>query len=149
VVVLAALAAIGCGGSGNSSVGASPTASSALTVRGSVNVPVSLSGMLGLPEEQYFEGGPCVTDDGYDDLTEGTQVVVADDQGETLALGTLRAAVLRAGPEGGLSEAKCEFGFVVSGVSASEDFYTVSVGRRGGQKYSRGQVAQPLSLTLR
>jgi hypothetical protein len=146
VVLLLAAATAGCGDDASPQAAASPSPSTeTLTVRGDVELPVSLSGMLSLPESDFYEGGPCLTEVEYRDVAlAGTPVIIADDSGTTLGLTELRAPTLTPGPTGG---AVCDLGFVVTGVPDGLPFYNVKVGQRPPQKFTREQVAQLLTVT--
>jgi hypothetical protein len=94
-----------------------------------------------------FGGGPCAGSDGYDDIAAGTQVVVYDQAGTTIAAGVLEAGT----PGGFISDtlyAQCRFGFHVNAVPVAK-FYAVEVSHRGKVTYSDEQVsAGEITLTL-
>lgn len=91
---------------------------------------------------------PCVGDGGggYDDVHEGTQVVISDADGTTIAVGALGVGV----PVGLASidkPASCKFPFEVV-APGGHDFYGVAVGKRGTVQYPVARLTQPLRLTL-
>jgi hypothetical protein len=143
VLVGSALTISGCGGSDAKSGGAAT--SKALTVTGSVKAD-------GLTwRDGARQGESCTPTDGYADLP-GAQIVVADDSGKTLATGEVSEGVFTETMEvDGVTSTKgpCSFAFKVPNVPAGLAFYTVTVGRRGSQKVSGSEIAQPLALTLR
>lgn len=111
--------------------------------------PFSVTGKMtvtGTGPLDYWTGGQgsaCQNGGGYGDINLGTQVVVSDASGKTLALGRL-------GP-GTVSDAagrSCSFPFVVSGVPAGHEFYGIEIAHRGRLQYTADQIQQPLSLEL-
>lgn len=91
-----------------------------------------------------YTSADCVGTGGYDDIHEGTQVVISDAEGKTIAVGGLlegRATGV------GIRPTRCTFAFSVK-APAGEDFYGVSVGRRGTTTYSAERLGEPLRLTL-
>jgi len=137
----------GCGGtspsSGSAKPGAAATSQAPLTVTGSVKAD-------GITWRDGARAGEsCTPSDGYDDLP-GAQVVVADDSGKTLATGEMsQGTFTETAKDLGVTKGPCSFAFSVPNVPAGLAFYTVSVGRRGSQKVSASEIAQPLDLTLR
>jgi hypothetical protein len=138
--VLLALALAGCGGS------------SGHTLTGTVELvypPSSLkslrSGIIGHAQD-FAEGASCKASkyaDGYDDLDPGASVVVKNEKDTVVASGRL-------GP-GQFTATGCETPFTVSKVPAAS-FYSVEVGHRGAQRYSRTEMdaakwAVDLSIT--
>jgi hypothetical protein len=136
----------GCGS------GSSPSAKTAppkvFTVSGDVLVDLNLSAALARKGKPYV-GQPCTAADDFNDISEGTQVVVADETGRTLALGELEAGRLDTTSGTTLLTADCGFGFSVPNVPDGHHFYKISVGRRGGQQYSRDQLDGSVHLTLK
>lgn len=82
----------------------------------------------------------CYGTGGYSDIHRGTQVVISDASGKTVALGALSG-----GGRGGAT--RCEFSFHVDGIPKGEAFYKVEVSHRGGIQYTESQLAS-LALTL-
>lgn len=86
------------------------------------------------------DGGPCSGKGGYSDIADGTQVVVSDGAGATLALGQITNSVY--------SPADCHFDLAVDHIPAGRSFYKVEVSHRGGVQYTEQQMKQGVSLTL-
>jgi hypothetical protein len=92
-----------------------------------------------------FGGGdyndPCTGTAGYDDITQGAQVVISDAAGKTLGIGALGVGVA----EGGT----CLFPFTVKGVKLGSKFYGVSITHRGVVQYTYSQLKSgQAALTL-
>src|SRR4051812_33841461 len=66
------------------------------------------------------DGTPCVSARGYDDVSDGSQVVIASDSGKTLAIGRLGAGVSERQSNGVI---RCHFDWSVQGVPTGEKFY--------------------------
>jgi hypothetical protein len=89
----------------------------------------------------------CSGSDGYADITAGTQVVVYDPAGTTIATGALKAGTPGA-LESDVLVTQCRFGFHVTGVPLVK-FYAVEVSHRGKVTFSADQVsAGDVALTL-
>jgi hypothetical protein len=86
------------------------------------------------------DGTSCRGTGGYDDIDEGTDVVVSDAAGKTLAIGRLRAGTTKDGD--------CVFPFTVSRVPKSEKFYGVTISHRGTLNYTRQDLKEPLHLVI-
>lgn len=127
-VVLLPLA--GCGGSQLEGASAPP---STFKVTGTIMLD---RGVGSAPED----GGDCITDGGYLDIREGAQVTVTDEHDVVIALGSL--------DPGHTLDAKCIFGFTVTGVPEGKHFYSVEVAHRGALQYTRDGVGKELALTL-
>lgn len=84
----------------------------------------------------------CIGQGGYSDIHNGTQVVVTDADGRTLALGRLTGAEVG----GGLDV--CAYTIRIGDVPGGHDFYGIEVSHRGRVQYSRSDVEKPLHLTL-
>jgi hypothetical protein len=113
----------------------SPSPAAVLTVEGSVLVRGSYPQVVRVSESRCAGGG------GFDDIREGTQVVVTDAAGKTIALGQLTAG----GRKGGVG---CMFLFVVENVPAGLDFYGIEVSHRGRVQYTAAQLAAPIELSI-
>lgn len=100
-------------------------------VTGSIAVDISYGGSA------YQYGDVCATGIGYDDIHLGTQVVVSDSAGATLAIGELDAGL--ADP----SQSACVFDFHVAEIPAGLGFYGLSVGsdNRGTMKYEEAEIS--------
>jgi hypothetical protein len=94
----------------------------------------------------------CWGSGGYDDMKLGTQVVVSDAAGATIAIGAISDAspVLgdRTGDDGDPLADGCELSFFVDGVPAGKGFYGVEVSHRGRLQYSEAEIRGDLKLTL-
>lgn len=87
-------------------------------------------------------GGACSPSEGYDDIAEGTSVVVMDAAGKTIAIGKLGAG------ETGSYLLACNYKFKVTGVPVGAKFYKVEVSHRGAVQYTEKQMHQTLDLSL-
>jgi hypothetical protein len=105
----------GCGASGSS--GTSHTLKGTFTLSGD-------AGSIFLPDG---EGGSCIGDGGYSDITEGTDVALTSD-GKTLAVASL-------GEGKDVGGWNCEFHYTLTDVP-KRDFYKLEVGNRGDVQYS-------------
>jgi hypothetical protein len=74
---------------------------------------------------------------GYGDIGEGTQVVVKDPTGKIIATGALGSGTWKKGD----ILSSCVHPFTVRDIPKA-DFYTLSIGRRGDQTYSRSDLEQ-------
>jgi hypothetical protein len=92
------------------------------------------------------DGGDCVTDGGYSDISSGAQVTVTDEGGKIVALGNLdpghTAEVV------GTFASTCVFGFTVRSVPEGVAFYSIEIAHRGALRYTRSDLATPLALSL-
>lgn len=151
----ATLLLTGCGAvlpSGKASPSSSPTPST-------FNIVGTLTVTAGEGSEGT-EGGDCVTDGGFSDISSGTDVTVTNESGKIVALGKLDAGHTSAvqvlptfNPDTVKIEqvpqaTKCVFGFSVARVPEGENFYSIEMGRRSALRYTRSDLASPLSLTL-
>ena len=94
-------------------------------------------------------GAPCLSDDGYDDVAAGTQVVVTGADGATPGLGELGPGGLRGEDGESVFQARCDVELAVLHVPAGEDFYGVSVGRHGVVLLTEAELRSgPVALTL-
>ncbi|MCJ7491306.1 MAG: hypothetical protein MUP15_04025 [Dehalococcoidia bacterium] len=96
------------------------------TVHGTMTVPA---------RDSYLElGKPCSGAGGYSDMEAGTQVVVKNGEGNTIATGRLNSGIGKfyVGPA-------CSLSFDIEGVPDS-DFYSIEVSHRGAMSYSKGDM---------
>lgn len=102
---------------------------------------ITVSGTLELRKEGGFHqvGSQCVGDGGYSDIAPGAQVVVTDDTGKTVGVGSLGA--------GSWIGSHCEWPFEVE-VPDGSAFYGVEVSHRGRVQYPADELAEPITLTL-
>jgi RNA polymerase subunit RPABC4/transcription elongation factor Spt4 len=86
----------------------------------------------------YDEFNGCDLSEGYSDISEGTQVVVTDENGKTLGVGALGEPVeADADEEGDIFG--CEFPFEVTGVPDSS-IYGISVAERGTSQSKKEEL---------
>lgn len=145
LTIAAALILAGCSGGGrdpepvtvtvtesaSTPVEPTPTESATFTIRGSITVNGEGSGGR----------SRCYTDEGYDDIQGGTDVVVTAPNGNKIAIGSLES--------GRSSGRDCVFGFTVEDVPEDVSLYTVEVGDRGELTYKRDELdGGYLRLTL-
>lgn len=82
----------------------------------------------------------CFGSGGYDDMAAGTQVVIRDADGKTVAVGEL-------GPGTPESSVTCVFTFNVRDVPAGSNIYSVEISHRGEISFSPDE-AENLELSL-
>jgi len=119
----------------------SPVSSAVSSVRDAALAaePFTISGSLTLADAKAAKYG-CYTTGGYNDIRAGTDVIVRDETGKTVALGQLGS--------GTSSMGSCEFPFQVRQVPAGSKFYTVEVSHRGEITFKADEARHPVSLTL-
>lgn len=113
--------------------------------------PFSVSGFMALELGGFvWDRDPdvCAGKGGYDDIRAGTQVVVTDPSGTTIALGQLDPGIPRRDPDNASRATQCRFPFQVTNVPGGHEFYGIAVGRRGKLEYTRDKIVLPLELTL-
>ncbi len=135
VLAAAALLAVaGCGGADahttTVTVTKPPAKPATFTVHGTMQVDSGTS-----------FSGYCSSADGYDDVQEGTAVVVYNPAGTKVAIGQL-------GPGKPHGRSTCQYRFTVADVPDQWSVYSIEVGHRGQVNYSRHDLDQPVSLTL-
>lgn len=142
LVLLLSLAA--CGGSSAPPKAAAP---SSFTAAGFLKVAANPDFEQRLDQSQTI-GTPCTSGAGLSDIARGTQVVIEDQSGKTVALGSLDSGTLSGVPSQSEDTLKCSFAFTLSHVPAGHPFYRVGIGHRGTTQYTAAQMHQPLALTL-
>ena len=102
-----------------------------LLTRDSSPEPHSIIGILTLTDTDEFwsEGDPCAGSGGYDDIQEGAQVTVKDENGHVLATSDLLEGVAA-------SDYECDFAFAIPDVPEAR-FYAVEISHRGEITNSR------------
>lgn len=102
---------------------------------------IAVSGILELHHRDGLAGFCDRGMVGYEDITEGAQVVIADSSGKTLAIGSL---------EGGrrVASTACSFTFTIKGVPDGEAFYGISVAHRGAVQFTRADLDKPIRLSV-
>lgn len=89
---------------------------------------------------QSLPGGSCQGKNGYNDIHQGTQVVVTDQAGTVIGTGALESGLLVGG--------HCMFAFTVPSVPSGKSFYGVSVSHRGTLQYKQAELQGGLQLSL-
>jgi hypothetical protein len=94
----------------------------------------TVGGLLTLTDtdEYWSDGEACEGSGGYDDIREGAQVTVKDENGHVLATSDLLSGVAS-------SDIECDFAFVVADVPDAR-FYAVEVSHRGEITNSRQEM---------
>lgn len=85
-------------------------------------------------------GGACYGTEGYDDMHGGTQVVVKDAAGTTIAVGQLKDGAKE-------NSVTCRFGFVVDEVPSGSAAYSLEVSHRGSFSFTE-DAANTIHLSL-
>lgn len=86
------------------------------------------------------DGTPCRGTGGYEDINEGTPVVISGSGDKDLARGELRA--------GRTHNGDCVFPFAIRRVAKSEKAYGITVSHRGTLIFTRQELKQPVHLVL-
>ena len=126
------LLTLSCGGDDETAkVNPSPTPLSH-TLTGSIGTTAGTARL-----EELQEGARCEATGGYDDIAQGTQVVVKDDTGKIIGLGRLTYGTMLATGTTfiGLTEVRCSFNFSISDVP-EVPIYSLEVADRGTQSYT-------------
>ena len=82
-----------------------------------------------------IQGGDC-TSWGYNDLHDGTEVTLTDENGKLLAVGALTRSSM------------CSFTFSLDNVPPGRQFYGITVTHRGTLHYNEQQLRQGVELTI-
>lgn len=110
----------------------------------------AVDGDLTLGQGQFsWAGGSdttCSGWQGFDDLAGGTEVVVSDSSGKSLAVGALKAGDATVGLDGRAVE--CTMKFHIDGVPDGVGPYGVAIGHRGVSHYSAGDLLLGIHLSL-
>lgn len=144
-VLLIALAGLTACSGGSGSVTPAQSSPDTSGVVGDVRVDASTASVLA---KHVAIGDPCTSGEGFEDLHQGTQVVIADESGRTIALGSLDAGTIAGRPGQQVFTLDCSFAFEVPDVPTGHPFYRVSVGRRGSQQFSAEEIQRRLHLVL-
>lgn len=143
-MLLSALTA--CGGTDQPEPATASPTPRPLVVTGSVS--------LSLPDFVWNDKptAVCAGDGGYDDLKQGARVVVTDNAGATVAIGSIDktepVVELDDDADGGYRATSCVLKFTVPEVPAGRGFYGVEVTHRGRVQFSERDLLSPLALTL-
>jgi len=73
---------------------------------------------------------------GYDDLHDGTEVTLTDENGKLLAVGQLTRT------------STCSFTFTLENVPPGRQFYGITISHRGTLHYSEQQLRQGVELSI-
>jgi hypothetical protein len=93
--------------------------------------------------------GSCIGQSGYQDIGVGTSIVISDAEGTTVAVGSLASeGKSTTNPDRLIRPIACTWNFTVRDVPEGSRFYGVSIGKRGTQQYSRGDLDKVIHLTL-
>lgn len=104
-----------------------------------------LTGTFTLQRGAFINEAPtCQGYTGYTDIAAGTPVTVADQTGQTIAVGHLDTGAVQGGAERATA---CQFTFRID-VPDGKPFYQVTVSHRGTQNYTATQAKQGIALTL-
>jgi len=134
----------GCSASPDTTTPSTSTPTEGFVVRGTMTVSGST-----VMEDGAYEGHTCFAATGYDDITSGTQLLLSDDAGTTLAVTTFSPGRFTASVRGrGHYDGPCAFAFEFTSVPRIDGYYTLTAGKRGSMKYTRAQLASPIQLTL-
>lgn len=96
--------------------------------------------LVGVDNFASFGDNNCAGSTGYDDLRDGSEVVISENGGKTVAVGAL---------EGSRNAAdRCVFSFNISGVPSGKKFYGVSVTHRGVVQFSEQEMKSGPGLTI-
>lgn len=99
---------------------------------------------------QNDELGPCTVETGYEDQTDGAQVVITDADGSTIGISTLTATGLQvASGSTSMTDTWCGFTFTVDDVPTGSGFYGIATGHRDPVQFTEDEAFSPdLVLTL-
>jgi hypothetical protein len=105
---------------------------------------IKVIGTMTVMDDKVYErtNGECYIPDssGYDDMNEGREVVITNEEGE-------RLTTAKFGPGEGAEYLYCTFEFEFT-VLEGEREYIVEVGRRGSLSYSESELKTPGSVAL-
>ncbi len=114
---------------------------------GSVTVPTGADARyVGLPCDDFRGVDDAPIDGDFSDIGEGTQIVIEDQSGETIALGALEAGTL---VDGGGDTLLCSYPFTLTKVPETA-FYSILVGdgSRGGVQFTQEQMQNGPAIAL-
>jgi hypothetical protein len=100
-----------------------------LQAAGTITVPINIEDALNGTVEM---GSPCIAEDGYDDITDGAQVIITNASGKTVGVGSLEPGTVSS------TGSKCQFEFTVNGIPAGSKFYGIHIGNQ-----NRGVIQEP------
>lgn len=121
------------------------------TANGTVTVPADVAGMLDAsPDRTITLGAACTPSPGFDDFTQGAQVLVSDPDGEKVAVGVLGSPTVVQRATDMVKDARCQFTFAIPDVPGGRNLYSVHIGNtfRGEQTFSQGELYIGVSLSI-
>jgi hypothetical protein len=136
IVTLSALTLTGCAGTS----AASDTTVPPFTITGTINI-TGLTNSTGVEATRT-----CAGNGAFGELRDGTQVVVTDQAGTTIALGSVVGSHVNPADVVFDSPTKCTLNFRVDGVPAGKGFYGVEMAHRGRSQYTEAQARAPIAL---
>lgn len=135
LVVVVLLLIGGDDGAGDSTTAKDKTDESAAAKTFSVKGDITL-----IDSGVNYAGTECYGTGGYDDMRGGTQVVVKDAAGTTVAVGALETGIKQ-------SSVECYFPFTVDDVPSGSAVYSLEVSHRGDFSFKE-EDATSISLSL-
>lgn len=118
-----------------------PPAPETFTVTGHVS--------LRLPNFAWATNPDVCTGRGlYDDITLGTPVVVTDENGTTIATGTLGVGYPIRNPSDATRAVQCDLEINTFSVPADRQFYRMKIGERQTIEYNKFDIRQKLDIRL-
>lgn len=151
---LIAFGTTGCG-SGSSSPGNGSSSRGSITVHGTItftgdddaiaHVAPTPDGVEVGAAVEADDGYTCEGTGGYDDMVDGSQVVISSDAGKTLGLGAIVGDGVFTGYD---NDGACTMGWVVKGVATTEKFYNIKIGHRDGPKWTLADLKHGPALSL-
>lgn len=104
---------------------------------------IVVAGQMSLTSSKGWTGAPgggCTGTGGYDDIHEGTNVVLKAAGGAIVGVTNLDT--------GHPSGSACVFTWVMTGVPGGEQFYTMEISHRGALTFERADLNRPLTTAL-
>lgn len=146
VVLVAATAAITVS-LNDSTPATKPVAAAASPTRPATTETMAVSGNLTIMAAvgvMNLDDTHCTGMRGYDDIREGTQVVVSDEAGKVIATGSLGIGFMI----GSGMTRTCKFHFSITSVPKGHPFYSLQVSHRGSAVYTEAQLVTGPELSL-
>lgn len=102
---------------------------------------VTVTGTLELSHREDIDGHCDTGLPGFTDIHGGTQIIVTDGAGKTLAIGRLGSGTA-------MKKSLCLYDFSITDVPGGEGFYGIEVAHRGRVQYSRADLDKPIRLSV-
>lgn len=134
IPTLAVLALTGCSAAAAHPAHTTPKKPTTFLVNGSITLNGESSFLA-------LDSG-CQGTEGYDDITAGAQVVIADASGKTLGIGQLDAGSVTGDGSG------CALPFAINHIPIGPKFYQVTVSHRGAVQFASAQMHSAVALTI-